>query len=319
MAESFCMCRNRNDACSSQLQLSSNRSCRRVFDSVFYRFYFCFMAISSFGMCNGYYSKVKNGRINWTDSYRRRYMKVLPFFSVLVLIDIIVHHQSISIIEAVPNLTLSTGFFPNKIEQIGVGWFLGLVFVFYAVFPLFCSMLITKKSGWLFFFISLLLSAVVKNFYGVGRTNIVYSLPFFLIGGMIYLYRDRIQNYSRTYFCLVALLVSICIYYMWGSNTYTCLLVTTVLLLFAIRCKCECPKLISFFSGISMEIYLSHMVVFRLVEKINMNHFTSNIWIQYCITVILVIVGTVCFSAGIKNCLDYLMNRLERNNESIND
>ena len=163
MAESFCMCRNRNDACSSQLQLSSNRSCRRVFDSVFYRFYFCFMAISSFGMCNGYYSKVKNGRINWTDSYRRRYMKVLPFFSVLVLIDIIVHHQSISIIEAVPNLTLSTGFFPNKIEQIGVGWFLGLVFVFYAVFPLFCSMLITKKSGWLFFFISLLLSAVVKN------------------------------------------------------------------------------------------------------------------------------------------------------------
>ena len=176
-------------------------------------FTFLFMTISAFGMCVGYYEKVKSGKVNWVDFYKKRYMKVLPFFAVVVLMDIVFNHDLNSIVEAIQNLTLTRGFFPNGIGQIGVAWFLGLLFVFYAIFPLFCAMLNSKKSGWVFFLVSLLLNFVVGKFYGMGRENIVYSLAFFVAGGLIYLYRDKVKNW-RIYSPFVIL--SIFIYYVIG-------------------------------------------------------------------------------------------------------
>lgn len=193
-------------------------------------FTFLFMTISAFGMCVGYYEKVKSGKVNWVDFYKKRYMKVLPFFAVVVLMDIAFNHDLTSIVEAIPNLTLTRGFFPNDIGQIGVAWFLGLVFVFYAIFPLFCAMLNTKKSGWLFLLVSLLLNYVVGKFYGMGRENIVYSLPFFFAGGLIYLYRDKVKNW---YILLPLLILSVFIYYVIGG-VYSCLLVSVAFLLLAI-------------------------------------------------------------------------------------
>ena len=194
-------------------------------------FTFLFMTISAFGMCVGYYAKIKSRKVNWVDFYKKRYMKVLPFFAVVVLMDIVFNHDSASIVEAILNLTLTRGFFPNNIEQIGVAWFLGLVFVFYAIFPLFCAMLNTKKSGWLFFLLSLLLNFVVSRFYGMGRDNIIYSLPFFVAGGLIYLYREKVKNW-RIYLPLTIL--SIFIYYLIGGNIYACLLVSSIFLLLGI-------------------------------------------------------------------------------------
>lgn len=193
-------------------------------------FTFLFMIISAFGMCIGYYENVKSGKVNWEDFYKKRYIKVLPFFAVVVLMDVVFNHNLTSIIEAVPNLTLTRGFFPNDIGQIGVAWFLGLVFVFYAIFPLFCALLNTKKSGWLFFAVSLLLNFVVGNFYGMGRQNIIYSLPFFMAGGMVYLYRDKVNNW-RIYLPLT--LLSIVVYYLVGG-VHSCLLVSISFLLLGI-------------------------------------------------------------------------------------
>ena len=193
-------------------------------------FTFLFMTISAFGMCVGYYQKVKDGKVHWGDFYKKRYMKVLPFFEVVVLMDIVFSHDLTSIIEAVPNLTLTRGFFPNDIEQIGVAWFLGLVFVFYTIFPLFCAMLNTKKSGWVFFIVSLLLNFVVGKFYGMGRENIIYSLPFFMAGGLIYLYRDKVKNWL-VYSPITIL--SIFVYYLIGG-VYSCLLVSISFLLLGI-------------------------------------------------------------------------------------
>ena len=197
----------------------------------FTNFVFLFMTISAFGMCVGYYQKVKDGKVNWVDFYKKRYMKVLPFFAVVVLMDIVFNHDLTSIVEAIPNLTLTRGFFPNNIEQIGVAWFLGLVFVFYAIFPLFCAMLNTKKSGWGFFALSLLLNLVVAKYYGMGRENIVYSLPFLVAGGLIYLYRDKVKNW---YICLPLAILSSVLYYLAGGNIYACLLVSISFLLLGI-------------------------------------------------------------------------------------
>lgn len=269
-------------------------------------FTFLFMTISAFGMCTGYYEKVKNGKVNWVEFYKKRYLKVLPFFAVVVLMDIVFNHDLTSIIEAIPNLTLTRGFFPNQIEQICVAWFLGLVFVFYAIFPLFCAMLSTKKSGWFFFLVSLLLNFVVDRFYGVSRGNIIYSLPFFIAGGLIYLYRDKVKNWQ---IYLPLTLLSVSLYYLVGG-VYSCLLVSISFLLLAISIGGGYSRIVSFISGISMEIYLSHMVVFRLVEKIGLNRMFGNGWLQYFITVGLVFVGAACFSVIVKKFIGIAEKKL---------
>lgn len=273
----------------------------------FTNFTFLFMTISAFGMCVGYYQKVKDGKVNWVDFYKKRYMKVLPFFAVVVLMDIAFNHDLTSIVEAIPNLTLTRGFFPNDIGQIGVAWFLGLVFVFYAIFPLFCAMLNSKKSGWVFFALSLLLNLVVAKYYGMGRVNIVYSLPFFVAGGLIYLYRDKVKNW---YIYLPLAILSSVLYYLIGGYIYACLLVSTTFLILAISIGGGYSRIVSFISGISMEIYLSHMVVFRLVEKMRLNILFGNGWLQYFITVILVLVGAACFSVIVKRLIEITEKKL---------
>lgn len=45
-----------------------------------------------------------------------------------------------------------------------------------------------------------------------------------------------------------------------------------------------------------MEIYLSHMVIFRIVEKLGLNRIIGNGWIQYSFTVVIVLCGTILFS-----------------------
>ena len=50
-----------------------------------------------------------------------------------------------------------------------------------------------------------------------------------------------------------------------------------------------------FISGISMEIYLSHMVMFRVVEKTGLNQMFGNGVLQYIVTVMLVLAATIVF------------------------
>ena len=59
-----------------------------------------------------------------------------------------------------------------------------------------------------------------------------------------------------------------------------------------------------------MEIYLSHMVVFRLVEKMRLNIMFGNGWLQYFITVIFVLVGAACFSVIVNKFIEIAEKKL---------
>lgn len=45
-----------------------------------------------------------------------------------------------------------------------------------------------------------------------------------------------------------------------------------------------------------MEVYLSHMVIFRVIEKLHLNTVLGHGWLQYAVTVVLTICGAVIFS-----------------------
>lgn len=113
----------------------------------FTNFVFLFMVISAFGMCCGYFDRILNNQISLEDFYIKRYKKILPFFAILVLLDIGISRSKGALIEGFADITLLFGLFPNDIEVIGVGWFLGLIFAFYLIFPFFCVLVKNKKRA----------------------------------------------------------------------------------------------------------------------------------------------------------------------------
>ena len=182
-------------------------------------FTFLFMVISAFSMCCGYYEKFKDGKIDIEHFYKRRYQRLWPFFAILCTIALVMSISVKSFFEWFADLTLMFGLIPNNnIEIIGVGWFIGLVFVFYMMFPFFVFAIGNKKRAWFSFTVGVLLtiSCILHFTKAASRINIVYSASFFLLGGIVYLYRDVIKRYKTLWIAL--LVASIIAYYTLSGN-----------------------------------------------------------------------------------------------------
>ena len=59
-----------------------------------------------------------------------------------------------------------------------------------------------------------------------------------------------------------------------------------------------------------MEVYLSHMVIFRAVEKVGIHKMVGNGWRQYMLTVVVVLVGTVLFAVIVQRGLEMVEKRM---------
>lgn len=277
----------------------------------FTNFVFLFMMVSAFGMCCGYYDKILNRKISLEEFYKKRYKRIWPFFALLCMLDLAISPSVNSLYEVFANMTLCFGLLPNaSIEVIGVGWTLGVIFVFYLLFPFFCCLLANKKQAWLVFVVSFVFNILcIIYFFDMNhmpehfsaRTNIVYCTVYFVVGGLVYLYKELLSEISRRFWILM---MGLCfgagiLYFMIGASTLTMLLVGTLLLIYAIgdyRKGILLNPVTKFIGGISFEIYLCHMVVLRALEKLNMIHLVSNDAISYCIVVTGTIGGAIIFS-----------------------
>ncbi len=68
-----------------------------------------------------------------------------------------------------------------------------------------------------------------------------------------------------------------------------------------------------YLSGISMEIYLSHMLVYRAVEKLHIESRITQHDLLYIVTSLLTIAGVICFAHVVKyKVLQPVVKRLER-------
>ena len=69
-------------------------------------------------------------------------------------------------------------------------------------------------------------------------------------------------------------------------------------------------KITRFFSGISMEIYLSHMMMFRVVEKLGFNKIFDNDLLQYILTTIFVLGAATVFAVVMRKLIGLTENFL---------
>lgn len=277
---------------------------------------FLFMMISAFSMCCGYYQKIKERSITIESFYNKRFLRIFPFFAILCILDVIVSPNKAAFYELFANLTLCFGLLPNAhITVIGVGWFIGLIFVFYMIFPFFCYLISNNTRAWISFILAVIFNIlctiyffdsdhIVNNFDF--RSNIIYCSAYLLAGGLIFKYKDSLEKIVEKYYWIIGFIIIIlsAIFFEYGNYIYTLLPLCVMLIIYSLRRNMGRSilknKLTQFLSGISMEIYLSHMMIYRIVEKLNLAHMTNNRYISYIITSVLVLIGAIVFSVVMK-------------------
>lgn len=279
-----------------------------------------FMMVSGFSLCCGYYKKIKDGTAP-NDFYHKRYLRILPFFAFLCILDLVISPSIGSLYEAFSNMTLCFGLLPPTVEihMIGVGWFLGIVFLFYMLFPFFVFMLDNKKRGWISLLLSIIFAFIsFEYFSNPGRKCMIYCAPLFVIGGMIYLYRKSVAEFVRSNFTLsyiITIALTVCIFAFRENVDTPFLRYISELLLFALWLSYAIGssdivlnnKIVRYLSSISMEIYLAHMVIYRAVEKVHLENYIMQYDILYIVTALLTIVGVICFAHVMKF---YVINRI---------
>ena len=274
---------------------------------------FLFMMVSGFGMCCGYYQKIIDQKISVEDFYKKRYIKIWPYFALLCALDFVISPSKESLFEVFANLTLCQGLLPNaKISVIGVSWTLAVIFVFYMLFPFFCFLIGNKKRAWGVAVAALVFNWLCSNYFNAGRTNIVYDAIYFIAGGLIFLYRKELAKFASKYkvFAGAILLIATVAYFALGGNTLTMLFFCVAALVYTLGCKrggVLVNPVAKFLGGISFEIYLCHMVIYRVLEKLHFVHLFENGLLAYIFTAIAVICGSIVFSV----CAKWFLNKVE--------
>ena len=274
---------------------------------------FLFMMVSGFGMCCGYYQEIIDQKISVEDFYKKRYIKIWPYFALLCALDFVISPSKESLFEVFANLTLCQGLLPNaKISVIGVSWTLAVIFVFYMLFPFFCFLIGNRKRAWGVAVAALVFNWLCANYFKAGRTNIVYDAVYFIAGGLIFLYRKELAEFAAKYKVSAGaiLLVATVAYFALGDNTLTMLFFCVAALVYTLGCKVGgvlVNPVAKFLGGISFEIYLCHMVIYRVLEKLHLVHLFGNGLLAYIFTAVAVICGSVVFSV----CAKWFLNKIE--------
>lgn len=275
-----------------------------------------FLMISGFGMFCGYYERIKNGDIDLNSFYGKRYKKLLPFFITLILIDIVMDRSLSHVIEGITEATLVFGLLPNnQPDVIGVSWTLGVIFLFYMLFPFIVYLCWTKRRAWMTFIGSVVLSLFCSLYYFTdkfviegftARHNFLYCAPWIIGGGIVYLHREAIKDFVRRYRWLwlgVCVVVTAAWYSVpgeIGSNDFWMmknLILFLLWLMYAISVKSPIlsNKVMKYLSTISLELYLAQMVIFRVIEKAHCLYLIGHGWLSFLLVWVGLVIGLIVF------------------------
>ena len=264
-----------------------------------------FMMVSAFSVCCGYYDKILTGGFKSIEEfYAKRFKKIFPFFAFLTIIDIIISPSLASMIEGFANFTLIFGLIPHEnITVIGVGWTLGVIFLFYILFPFFVFIMKDKRKYFITLICSLLYSFIFNDYFGLQKVDFLFCAVYFVAGCGIYLYRNEITKiFKRIPTLILIIVVTIINTCIESIDIYLRLPLFALILIYGLvvsdRKSILNTNIMKWLSEVSLEIYLSHMFIYRILEKVGILQVSLNSYVLYFIICILVILGTIVLGKG---------------------
>lgn len=292
---------------------------------------YLFMIVSGFGMCSGYYMRMKNHEISLEEFYKKRYTKILPFFAVLVVTDVFMEHSLESIFEGFIELTLVFGFLPNnEFSVIGVAWTIGVIFAFYIVFPFVVFLISNKRRAWGTLAATIVIQILCKTYFMTDKFvvsgynmkhHFLFCMPYFMIGCLIFLYKKNIIELIKRYgnlsfFCCLFITL---VYYMADYiETFSVVENVEVMILYGAwvifgvgtRNRLFCNKIVKYISGISMEIYLSHMVCFRIIQKLGILELLGAGVLAYCTTIFIILLVLIVSIPFVQKIIELCLQKM---------
>lgn len=225
-------------------------------------------------------------------------------------------HTLDGVYEGIMEVSMVYGLLPNnELSTLGVSWTLGVIFLFYMLFPYFVFLLKNRQRAWLTFIAALFINQMCTQYFFTEkfvvstfsyRHSFLFCTPFFVVGGMIFLYKteiERIVNKYRVLF-LISCLVATVIWYRLSHSvlgidifTLNSVIMFGLWLMYAIGVKSRfmSSHILGNLGKISMEMYLAQMIAFRVIEKARLLYILGTGWESFlfvCILeVVLLIIG----------------------------
>ena len=69
-------------------------------------------------------------------------------------------------------------------------------------------------------------------------------------------------------------------------------------------------KILTFIGKYCLEIYLSHMMIFRMLEKMHLTHVLPHEVTSYTAIYFMTVGGTLCFSVVVSNIINVALSRI---------
>ena len=148
-----------------------------------------------------------------------------------------------------------------------------------------------------------LMPVLANGEYGIGGFVFERLIPsftnlVFLSSGLIFLYRKELAEFASKYKVIAGaiLLIATVAYFALGGSTFTMLLFCVVALIYILGCRTGglVNPVARFLGGICFEIYLCHMVIYRVLEKLHLVHQFGNGLLAYIFTAVAVSAVQLC-------------------------
>lgn len=289
----------------------------------FTQFVYIFFTVSALSMCCGYFHKFHfvdgHCQFDLNSFYIKRYKRIWPFFAFLVLIDLVMKPSLSEFYEGFADLTLAFNLLPNPdIHVIGVAWFVGVIFLFYMLFPWFIFLLQNKRRAWFSMAVAFVFNIILMQYFmtdqfctesqmEMPRMNFIYSFPFMMAGGLLYLYQNKVKMKMIKWAAAILSFLGTIAQFLWepalfGDNHLYLLFLFCAWIIVAMNYngKLLNNRFMHFLGGLSMEVYLCHMVMFRFLEKIHIENYLSNNHLFYWTTCLIGLCLAILFSWAFK-------------------
>lgn len=291
-----------------------------------------FFILSSFSLMCGYAEKIRQNDFEWGQFYKNRFIKLAPTFYTALILHLLLNvcaHVKEPMANIIGTASLLYALMPSNQESIVMaGWALGIEIIFYLIFPAFFELTKTRLHAILTLLGSLLLFFSYNSYYGVGilnnHINIIRQLLPFAIGAALYYcipFMTHVKKSIRMYIAFILRFILLILFVGWDKFFQNQLMIyvafsITILNQIQYNDVLTMNCLMQALGKISYEMYLFHMIIYRILYYLNvidlLNSVIHSKVISYMAFLFIELLFTILFSYFYKSIFLIIRKKLAK-------